>query len=149
MNGGVVEGVTEIRPGTYILMDVGQSNAIDDFKRCAATVLATVISKPTEKRVVMDTGAKSLTAQTGNEGICKKPGYGLVKNSNDIRLSGLFDEHGMINNKEFRETVNVGDKIEIIPNHICPTCNLYEKAYLVSKGKVIKEVSVLCRGKLQ
>ena len=49
--------------------------------------------------------------------------------------------------QELHENVNIGDKIEIFPNHICPVCNLYDKAYLVSNGKIIKEVEVDARGK--
>ena len=80
-------GVTEIRPGTYILMDAGQGHAISDYSRCAAVVLGTVISKPTPERVILDTG-KALTAQTGNKGICQIPGLGLLKDFG-IRLSGV------------------------------------------------------------
>jgi D-serine deaminase-like pyridoxal phosphate-dependent protein len=149
MHAGIIEGVTEIRPGTYIFMDVGQGSAIHDFNKCAATVLTTIISKPTDERVVLDAGAKSLTSQNRSEGICSTHGYGLVKNSNNIRLSGVFDEHGLIYNKEFRDSIEIGDKLEIIPNHVCPTCNLYEKAYLVSQGTILKEISILCRGKSQ
>lgn len=149
MHAGIIEGITEIRPGTYIFMDVGQGSAISDFSKCAATILVTVISKPTEERIVLDAGAKSLTSQNRAEGICSTNGYGLVKNSDNIRLSGVFDEHGLIYNKNFRDYINVGDKIEIIPNHICPTCNLYEKAHLVSKGVFIREVPILCQGKSQ
>ena len=149
MHTGIIKGITEIRPGTYIFMDVGQGSGINDFSKCAATVLATVISKPTEERVVLDAGAKALTSQNRSEGICSTNGYGLVKESNNIRLSGVFDEHGLINDKQFRKYIEIGDKVEIIPNHICPTCNLYEKAYLVSKGEVLKEIPILCRGKSQ
>ncbi|MDD4599902.1 D-threonine aldolase [bioreactor metagenome] len=149
MHAGIIEGITEIRPGTYIFMDVGQGSAIQDFTKCAATVLVTVISKPTDERIVLDAGAKSLTSQNRSEGICATQGYGLVKNSNGIRLSGVFDEHGLIYNKEFRNSIEIGDKIEIIPNHICPTCNLYEKAYLVSKGSILREIPILCKGKTQ
>ena len=149
MHGKIAEGVTEIRPGTFILMDVGQGSAIRDFSKCAATVLASVISRPTNERVVLDAGAKSLTSQNRAEGICTTYGYGLIKNSNDVRLSGVFDEHAVLYNRGFREAIAVGDKVEVIPNHICPTCNLYEKAFLVEKGKVIEEIPVLCRGKSQ
>ncbi len=149
MHGGIIEGITEIRPGTYIFMDVGQGSSIQNFNKCAATVLATIISKPTDERVVLDAGAKSLTSQNRSEGICATHGYGLVKNSNDLRLSGVFDEHGLIYNKEFRDSMEIGDKIEIIPNHICPTCNLYEKVYLVSQGTILREIPILCRGKSQ
>ncbi|MCS0543002.1 hypothetical protein NXY55_23785, partial [Aeromonas veronii] len=54
---GVMEGITELRIGTYILMDVSQGNAIGSYSRCAATVLTTVISKPTNERVITDVGA--------------------------------------------------------------------------------------------
>ena len=67
----------------------------------------------------------------------------------NIRLSGVFDEHGLIYDKEFRKHIEIGDKIEIIPNHICPTCNLYEKAYVVSAVQVLQELPILCRGKSQ
>ena len=149
MHSNILPGITEIRPGTYILMDVGQGSAISDYSKCAAMVLATIISKPNEERVVLDTGAKALTAQARTLGICATGGNGLVKNSNNIRLAKVYDEHGLINNSDFSNRVNVGDKIEIIPNHICPVCNLYEKAYLVCEGEIIKEVSILGRGKSQ
>ena len=145
----IAPGITEIRPGTFILMDVGQGSAIGDFSKCAATVLASVISRPTPERVVVDAGAKSLTSQNRTEGICTTYGYGLIKNSANVRLKGVFDEHGVIENAEFRKQIQVGDKVEIIPNHICPTCNLYDKAYLVDKGKVLQEIPILGRGRSQ
>ncbi|MBS4023135.1 MAG: alanine racemase [Dethiobacter sp.] len=148
MNCEIIDGITEIRPGTYILMDAAQGNAINSFARCAATVIVTVISKPTDERVVVDAGAKALTAQSRGEGICYAPGNGVIKNSDGIRLSSVYDEHGLIYNKDFASQVEIGDKIEIIPNHICPVCNLYNKAYLVSRGEVLHEVPILCRGKL-
>lgn len=145
----ILMGITEIRPGTYIFMDVGQASAINDFSKCAATVLATIISKPNDERIVLDTGAKALTSQNRSGGICATSGFGVVKNSKDLRLSGVFDEHGLIYDVEFSKKIAVGDKIEIIPNHICPTCNLYEKAYLVSTGKIIREIPISCRGNSQ
>lgn len=149
MHSDIIEGVTEIRPGTYIFMDVGQGTAISDYSRCAATVLATVISMPTGERIVLDTGAKALTLQTRGEGICATAGYGLVKNSDNVRLSGMFDEHGLIYDAQMRKELEVGNKLEIIPNHICPVCNLYDKAYLVSNGEVLREIPIPGRGKTQ
>mgnify|MGYP001034843485 FL=1 len=144
----ILDGITEIRPGTYILMDIGQGNAIKSYDRCAATVLATVISRPTEERVIIDVGAKGLTMQTRTAGICATEGLGYIKDYG-IYIDKVYDEHGIIYNKEFRDKIKVGDKIEIIPNHICPVCNLYDKAYLVSRGKVVEEVEIACRGKLR
>lgn len=145
----ILPGITEIRPGTYPFMDVGQGSAINDFSKCAASILATVISKPTAERVVIDVGAKGLTAQSRATGICATHGLGLIKNSDNARLAGVFDEHGVINNQVFNAQINIGEKIEVIPNHICPAVNLYDTAYLVSGGKILKEIPVLGRGKLQ
>lgn len=146
---GIMEGVTEIRPGTYILMDASQGNAIGSYERCAATVLTTVISRPTSERVITDVGAKGITAQTRNRGICATRGLGYIKDYNEVYIHDVYDEHTIIYNKEFRDTVRIGDKVEIIPNHICPVCNLYDKAYLVSNGEVLEELNIECRGQLK
>lgn len=144
----ILEGITEIRPGTYVLMDASQGNAVGSYERCAASVLATVISLPTDERIITDSGAKALTAQTRNTGICKTEGLGYVKNSSAVYLYKVFDEHGIIYSRELNSELSIGDRIEIIPNHICPVCNLYDQAYLVSGGKVKDTVDISCRGKL-
>lgn len=146
---GVMEGVTELRIGTYILMDVAQGNAIGTYDRCAATVLTTVISKPTSERVITDVGAKGLTMQSRSQGICATKGLGYIKNTGGVVVDQVYDEHAIIYNETFRNNVSIGDKVEIIPNHICPVCNLYDVAYLVSGDEVVDEVPILCRGKLQ
>jgi D-serine deaminase-like pyridoxal phosphate-dependent protein len=45
--------------------------------------------------------------------------------------------------------VQVGDRVQIIPNHICPVVNLYDRIYLVSGEDVLQEIKIDCRGKLQ
>ncbi|WP_053363265.1 D-TA family PLP-dependent enzyme [Bacillus sp. FJAT-27251] len=145
---GVMEGVTELRIGTYILMDVSQGNAIGTYSKCAASVLTTVISKPTNERVITDVGAKGLTMQTRSEGICATTGIGYIKNYG-VHIDQVYDEHAIIYNQEFRNQVAIGEKVEVIPNHICPVCNLYDQAYLFSGDEVVDEIPILCRGKLQ
>ncbi len=145
----ILEGVTEIRPGTYIFMDASQANAYGSLKRNAATILTTIISLPTAERVITDVGAKGITAQRRTKGFCATKGLGLIKGWSDVTLHDVFDEHAIIYHKAFHDGVKVGDKVEIIPNHICPVVNLHETAYLVSGGKVIEEIPVDCRGKIK
>lgn len=149
MNGAFLEGITEFRLGTYIFFDLGQAKAIHDFSHCAASVLATVISKPTNQRVVLDAGAKALVSQNRQEGICATGGFGYVKDSDNVNLSNLFDEHGLINNESYSQQVQIGDKVEVIPSHICPTVNLYDSVYLISNDQILDRISVDCRGKSQ
>ena len=142
-------GITEIRPGTYILMDASQGNAVGTLERCAATVLATVISRPTAERVILDVGAKGLTMQGRSEGICATPGKGTLPDFPGVYIHAVYDEHAIIYNREFRETVRIGDKVRIIPVHICPVCNLYDSAFQISGDEVVGESPILCRGKVQ
>lgn len=144
----ILEGITEIRPGTYALMDASQANAIGTPEHCAAFVLATVISRPTIERVILDVGAKGLTMQERTEGICATPGKGTLPDHPGVFIDSVFDEHAIIYHEDFRNSVRIGDKVRILPVHICPVCNLYDSAYLVSGDEVIGEIEVSARGKL-
>ncbi|WP_424237539.1 D-TA family PLP-dependent enzyme [Bhargavaea ginsengi] len=144
----IPEGITEIRPGTYVFMDASQSNVLGHYGRCAATILTTIISKPTRERVITDVGAKGITAQTRNTGITTTKGLGKIKEFDGVYLDGVFDEHAIIYNENFSRQVEIGDKVRIIPNHICPVCNLHERAWLISGDEVVDEIPVEAGGKL-
>ena len=145
----ILPGITELRPGTYALMDASQGHAIGTLDRCAATVLATVISRPTAERTILDVGAKGLTMQSRTEGICATPGKGTLYDRPETHIEKVFDEHAIVSDPAFRDSVAVGDKVRIIPVHICPVCNLYDRAYLISGGEVVQELTIAARGKLQ
>lgn len=149
IHGEILPGITEIRPGTYILMDAAQGRVLGDYRRCAVSVLATVVSTNAPDRVVVDAGVKALTSFTRGAGICATPGFGLVKGFGDLRVQKLYDEHGIIISAEAYAKLKVGDKVEIIPNHVCPMINLYDKLHIVAEGNVVAELPILCRGKSQ
>ena len=70
----VLKGIFSHEGHTYKADDmedcVRKAKIAYDFSRCAATVLASVISKPHGERVVMDSGAKALVSQNRPTGIC-------------------------------------------------------------------------------
>lgn len=145
----ILPGITELRPGTYALMDASQAHAEGTLEHCAATVLATVISRPTAERVILDVGAKGITMQGRSEGICATPGKGTIWGWPDVHIHQVYDEHAILYSKAFHDAVRVGDKVRILPVHICPVCNLYDEFALISGGEVAEMVPILCRGKLQ
>lgn len=145
----ILEGITELRPGTYALMDASQGNAIGTLDRCAASVLASVISKPTAERVILDVGAKGMTMQSRTAGICATPGKGTLPDYPGVYIHSMYDEHAIIYNAEFREQIQIGDKVRVIPVHICPVCNLYDKLHLFRGDEVIDVIDIACRGALQ
>mgnify|MGYP002512749212 CR=1 FL=1 len=144
----ILEGITDIRVGTYALMDASQAHVVGTYEHCGATVLATVISKPVKGRVILDVGAKGLTMQERTEGICASGGKGCILGEPDVKIDAVFDEHGIIHDERFFEKVRIGEKVRIIPAHVCPVVNLYDSAYFCEGETVISEVPVLCRGKL-
>ena len=44
---------------------------------------------------------------------------------------------------------DVGDRVEIIPNHICPAVNLTDELVIVRDGHVIDRWPVAARGKVR
>lgn len=144
----ILPGITEIRPGTYIFLDAAQANLLGTYGHCALTVLATVTSRPTPERVVLDAGVKALTAFVRGAGVCQTHGYGVLKDRPYLHLEKLSDEHGV-----FAAPPGciwaIGDRIEIIPNHACPTCNLYDRLYGVQDGNVVATWPILARGRSQ
>lgn len=144
----ILEGITEIRPGTYILMDASMAATVGTLDHCAAKVLATVISKPTPERVILDVGAKGLTMQERRDGISATPGKGTLADYPGVFIDAVYDEHAIIYNRGFHDAVAIGDKVRIIPVHICPVCNLYGSAWLVSGEEVVREIPVAGRGML-
>ena len=87
--------------------------------------------------------------QERTEGICATPGKGTIREYPDTHIAAVFDEHAILLDRAFHDAVQIGDRVHIIPVHICPVCNLYDRAYLVSGGEVVGELPVACRGKLQ
>ena len=135
--------VTERRPGTYIYYDRFQvkerAASLDD---CALTVLATVVSRPTATRVVIDAGSKSLTSD-----LLGMEGYGLVMGT-DLTVKGLSEEHGVIELPVASDWPRVGERLRIVPNHACVISNLFDTVTLISGDEVKEVVPVAARGRV-
>jgi D-serine deaminase-like pyridoxal phosphate-dependent protein len=140
--------ITEFRPGGYIFNDRNQL-AIGRVgeERCAASVLATVISVPVPERAIIDTGSKSLCSD-GILGDYSK-GFGLIKGRHDLTIAKLNEEHGIIKSRNNAVNLKIGDRLEVIPNHICVVANNFEKMYIKKGSNIIDEFPIAGRGKLQ
>lgn len=134
--------ITEARPGMYVFNDrnvVGVGGAA--LADCAVSIYATVVSMPSQDRLIIDAGSKTLALD-----LTKGPGYGIIKGHENLILKKLFEEHGIV---EIQGTtsLHVGDVVEIIPNHVCPVINLADEIYGLRKGGVEKIISIDCRGR--
>lgn len=145
----ILDGITEMRPGTYPFMDASQAHAYGSTDRCAATVLATVMSRPTAERVILDVGAKGITMQSRHNGIVQTAGLGAIVEYPGVSIFDVFDEHAIIYDAGMRAATRLGDKVRILPVHICPVVNLHESAFLISEGEVIDEIPILAGRKIK
>lgn len=135
--------VTEYRPGTYIYFDRYQvakgAATLDD---CALTVLSTIVSHPTADRAIIDAGSKSLSSDT--LGLAD---FGELAGKPEARLTGLSEEHGTL--KGDLAGLKIGDKVRVIPDHVCVVSNLFDEVHLISGDDVIDILPVAARGKLK
>jgi D-serine deaminase-like pyridoxal phosphate-dependent protein len=136
--------ITERRPGTYIYFDRSQvSFGAASFADCALTVLATVVSRPTATRAVIDAGSKSLSSDLLNQ-----KDYGAVLGREDITVASLSEEHGVIRLPEPSDWPRIGDRLRIIPNHACVVSNLFDAVHLMDAAGEIETVPVAARGRV-
>lgn len=145
-----VEGVTEIRPGTYIFNDMMQvKNQSAVLEECAAAVLVTVISTPSDDAAVVDGGSKTFATdvQLGAFPYFLE-GYGKIVGNDDLVLERVNEEHGMIRSKSGKTDLKIGERLLIIPNHICSTVNLHNNVYFLEESGNVRKVQVEARGKL-
>jgi D-serine deaminase-like pyridoxal phosphate-dependent protein len=146
--GNLFHGVNEVRPGTYIFNDrntVGVSAAsLDD---CALSVLVTVVSNSVQGRAIIDGGSKTFSsdryqAEDGN-------GFGLVKEDHAAEIERLSEEHGHLNITNSDRRYRVGERLSVIPNHVCTTVNMHDEIYGVRGEEVEAIWRVEGRGKVR
>ena len=146
---GRVPGITEIRPGTYVFNDATQvrwGSALPE--ECALTVLARVISRPSRDVAVLDAGSKVLTAERGPYS-SRGDSHGVICGYPDCQIDRLWEEHGRVQLTEEARKLQVGDLVQVIPTHVCPTVNLAERLICVRQEQVVGSWAVAARARVQ
>ena len=145
--GAGVTGVTEIRPGTYVFNDVQQMRlGVATEATCAARVLTTVVAHPTPDRFVVDAGTKAFTSDGGDGP--PLPGRGVVRGRPELRLDFMNEEHA-VGRRTGDDDVRIGDRVEVIPLHVCSCVNMFDVAFGVRAGVVEREIAIEARGRIR
>jgi D-serine deaminase-like pyridoxal phosphate-dependent protein len=137
--------VTEHRAGTYVyndrmMMDRGAATLHD----CAMHVRATVVSRPTDDRAVLDIGSKVLTSD--QHGV---KGYGILIEYPGALVASLSEEHAVVDLSQSAAKPRVGEVVRIVPNHCCVVSNMVDVVYGVRDGVVEVEWPVAARGRVR
>jgi len=138
--------ITTLRPGNYVFYDAIQvALGIVPIDRCALTVQATIIAHPSENCFMMDAGSKCFGLDQGAHSASLVKGYGIVKEHPELLVEGLSEEVGKIRATS-PTNLKVGDKIEVIPNHVCAAVNMSSFLFGHRHGIVDKVIDIEARG---
>lgn len=133
---------TEIQPGSYIFMDAEYAGIraegggpFRDYRH-SLFVLTTVMSHSGRFWAVCDAGAKAASADRGMP---------IVADRTDLTYRAQADEHGILG-LGHQSTVELGDRVRLVPSHCDPTVNLHDW-YVCYRGDRVEEVwPVTARG---
>jgi D-serine deaminase-like pyridoxal phosphate-dependent protein len=142
------DNVTEVRPGTYVFNDLSQLlQGAAKQTDIAAFVVATVVGRPEATRAVIDAGSKVLTS---DRLIVSDPDttFGSVAGYPGACVTRLSEEHGLVELPP-NSDIRIGDRIAIVPNHICPVINLTDSVSVIADGVVAERWVVAARGRVQ
>jgi D-serine deaminase-like pyridoxal phosphate-dependent protein len=136
--------VTEYRAGMYVYGDRATvTRGAMTLEECSFTVQATVVSRPTATRGILDAGSKSLSSDTLGQ-----DGYGLILEYPEARIYNLSEEHGHTDFSACARAPQIGERVTILPNHCCVVSNLFN-AIVGARGGVVETTwSVAARGQL-
>jgi D-serine deaminase-like pyridoxal phosphate-dependent protein len=141
-------GLNEIRPGTYVYNDwntVASGACTPD--ECAATLLVTVVSTARPGQIIVDGGSKTFSSDrlAGSA----ESTFGHVVEAPEAVFHKMNEEHGYVDVRQCDRKFEIGERLRIVPNHICVAVNLHERIYGIRNGAVEEVWEVAGRGKLQ
>ncbi len=134
--------LTEHRAGIYVYGDrlTLRSGAVR-FEDCAIKVHATVVSRPTSERGILDAGSKSLSSDL--HGL---DGYGFICEYPDAKIYQLSEEHGHVDFSACLKKPEIGERVTIIPNHCCTVTSLFDEVVGARGDQVEVTWQVAARG---
>ena len=143
-----LQGLNEVRPGTYIFNDrntvLSGACTLDE---CAASILVTAVSTAKAGQMIVDGGSKTFSSDRPTAG--SEVSFGHVIEAPQAVFTKMNEEHGFVDLSQAGRRFDVGDRLRIIPNHICVAMNLHECVYGI-RGDVVEQTwRVEARGKLQ
>jgi D-serine deaminase-like pyridoxal phosphate-dependent protein len=140
-----IEGLTEVRPGTNVFNDRTTAEiGACGWDELAYSVLATVVSTAVPGQAVVDAGSKALAKEEIRADVT---GYGAVLDRPGVRVKSVSEEHGLLDLAGVDWRPRVGERVRIVPNHVCVSVNLQEALYGVRGDEVVETWPVAGRGR--
>lgn len=130
--------VTEERPGTYVFNDGQQVATGETDPVSVATMVVTTVIHVSGDKVVVDAGAKILTKDRAPW----MTSYGAIPALPAANVERLYDNHGVIRLAPHAVPPHPGDRLAIVPNHICPVINQLDAVVMVDADGRCRDLAV-------
>ncbi len=138
--------ITENRCGTYIFNDRNMAGAeAASWDDCALRIAVTVVSDAVPDQIVVDGGSKTFTSDS----TAAWPGFGRFVEDPSLLLHKMNEEHGYVRLGSESPRHRIGDRLHVIPNHVCVTVNMQDELWVHRGGEVVDCWPVAARGKLR
>ncbi|MBS6646119.1 MAG: alanine racemase [Clostridiaceae bacterium] len=139
--------LTEVRPGTYIFKDqLLCCEHVAEPEEIAVRFAVTVVSTSHDSYAVIDGGSKTFPSDIAlNAPPFYYKGYAAVEGRPDLTLSRMNEEHGIVTAAGGKTGLKVGDKLILVPIHVCTAVNMHNYVYLLD-GEIIEKMKVDARG---
>lgn len=134
----------ELQCGSYAFMDAaygrifdtnGERLDVNEWEN-ALFILTSVMSRVRTDTAICDAGLKVQSVDSG---------LPVVYGRDDLNYVQCSDEHGVISDPN--STLNIGDRLKLVPGHCDPTCNIHDWYVGVRDGIVEQLIPVTARGK--
>ncbi len=140
--------LTEYRIGEYPVGGEGHlRGGRHTVEQCALRVIATVVSRPTDGRAILDSGSKTMSASTLQTDNGVSMGY--IVEYPEARFYGASEEHGHVDVSACARKPEIGERVQVIPVHPCPCVNEHDELVAVRKGRVEARWPIYARGKIR
>jgi D-serine deaminase-like pyridoxal phosphate-dependent protein len=110
-------------------------------------VHATVVSRPTARRAILDAGSKVLSTDSAHAAGVE--GYGLLLERPRALIDELFEEHARVELSPEEPQLELGEIVSLVPNHACGTTYLQPKVFAHRSGAPVGWWPVSGRGAVQ
>lgn len=141
-----VTAYTEIRPGTNVYNDMNQvDGGVATLDECAARVTCTVISDAVPGKFVLDGGSKTFFS---DRNAFQPHSFGHVAEYPGAFVTRFSEEHAEVDATKCDRRPKLGDRVTVIPNHICPCINLHDTVWFRESDGSLEQSPVDARGKI-
>ena len=142
----LIQPVNENRSGTYVFNDRNMVGAdAVTWDDCAMRIAVTVVSNAVPDQIIIDGGSKTFSSDRTS----RWEGFGRVVEDPDLLFRAMNEEHGYVGRNGSTQKHPIGERLHVIPNHVCTAMNMHDEVWVHRGGEVVDRWPITARGKIR